>query len=185
MAGLGAAGGLLGAYAGNKAASAERSAYGAAADDIRAGKSEALGYQKPYADFGKNALSPLSALLFGKSIDPKTGKTIFTGAPKVEKKDTQIATIGNRQVLIDLQTGERTDLGPAPISATAEQKAIEQGEKAQAACIKEVQVVVKGVGSGRESAIRSFAAFGVEIVSIIDKTPVPHKGPKHRKPRHV
>lgn len=59
------------------------------------------------------------------------------------------------------------------------------GEKAQQAGIKEVEVVVKGVGSGRESAIRSFAAFGVDIVSIIDKTPVPHNGPKPRKPRHV
>ncbi len=59
------------------------------------------------------------------------------------------------------------------------------GEKAQQAGLKEVQVIVKGVGSGRESAIRSFSAFGVEIVSIIDKTPVPHNGPKARKPRHV
>ncbi len=59
------------------------------------------------------------------------------------------------------------------------------GEKAQQIGIKEVNVIVKGVGSGRESAIRSFAAFGVEIVSITDKTPVPHNGPKPRKPRHV
>ncbi len=59
------------------------------------------------------------------------------------------------------------------------------GEKAQQIGIKEVNVVVKGVGSGRESAIRSFAAFGVDITSIIDKTPVPHNGPKARKPRHV
>lgn len=59
------------------------------------------------------------------------------------------------------------------------------GEKAQQAGLKEVNVIVKGVGSGRESAIRSFSAFGVDIVSIIDKTPVPHNGPKARKPRHV
>lgn len=59
------------------------------------------------------------------------------------------------------------------------------GEKAQQAGLKEVNVIVKGVGSGRESAIRSFSAFGVDIVSIIDKTPVPHNGPKSRKPRHV
>lgn len=59
------------------------------------------------------------------------------------------------------------------------------GEKAQQAGIKEVNVIVKGVGSGRESAIRAFSAFGVDIVSIIDKTPVPHNGPKARKPRHV
>lgn len=59
------------------------------------------------------------------------------------------------------------------------------GEKAQQIGLKTVEVVVKGVGSGRESAIRGFSTFGVEIVSIIDKTPVPHNGPKARKPRHV
>lgn len=59
------------------------------------------------------------------------------------------------------------------------------GEKAQQAGLKEVAVIVKGVGSGRESAIRGFSTFGVEIVSIIDKTPVPHNGPKPRKPRHI
>ena len=59
------------------------------------------------------------------------------------------------------------------------------GEKAQQIGLKEVAVVVKGVGSGRESAIRGFSTFGVDIVSIIDKTPVPHNGPKPRKPRHV
>jgi small subunit ribosomal protein S11 len=59
------------------------------------------------------------------------------------------------------------------------------GEKAQQIGLKTVEVIVKGVGSGRESAIRGFSTFGVEIVSIIDKTPVPHNGPKARKPRHV
>jgi small subunit ribosomal protein S11 len=59
------------------------------------------------------------------------------------------------------------------------------GEKAQQIGVKQVNVVVKGVGSGRESAIRSFSAFGVDVVSIIDKTPVPHNGPKPPKPRHV
>ena len=59
------------------------------------------------------------------------------------------------------------------------------GEKAQQIGIKSVDVIVKGVGSGRESAIRGFSTFGVEIVSIVDKTPVPHNGPKPRKPRHI
>lgn len=59
------------------------------------------------------------------------------------------------------------------------------GEKAQQAGIKTVSVVVKGVGSGRESAIRAFSTFGADIVSIKDETPVPHNGPKRRKPRHV
>lgn len=59
------------------------------------------------------------------------------------------------------------------------------GEKAQQAGVKEVDVIVKGPGSGRESAIRSFSAFNIEILSIEDRTPVPHNGPKPRKPRKI
>lgn len=59
------------------------------------------------------------------------------------------------------------------------------GEKASQAGIKEVSVIVKGVGSGRESAIRSFSAFNIDVTSIEDRTPVPHNGPKPKKPRHV
>lgn len=59
------------------------------------------------------------------------------------------------------------------------------GEKAVGAGIKEVHVVVKGVGSGRESVIRSFMAHGIEVLSIKDRTPVPHNGPKPKKPRKI
>ena len=59
------------------------------------------------------------------------------------------------------------------------------GEKAEQAGIKSVNVVVKGVGSGRESAIRSLSAFNIDITGIEDRTPVPHNGPKPRRPRHV
>ncbi|MCX6753334.1 MAG: 30S ribosomal protein S11 [Candidatus Nomurabacteria bacterium] len=59
------------------------------------------------------------------------------------------------------------------------------GDKAQTLGIKEADVVVKGVGSGREPAIRAFMAHGIEITSIKDATPVPHNGPKAKKPRRV
>lgn len=59
------------------------------------------------------------------------------------------------------------------------------GEKANLMGIKEVDVVVKGVGSGRESSIRAFASKGIDITGISDKTPVPHNGPRPRKPRRV
>ncbi len=57
--------------------------------------------------------------------------------------------------------------------------------KAELLGLKEVQVVVKGVGSGRESAIRGFISKGVAISSIKDETPVPHNGPQPKKPRRV
>lgn len=57
--------------------------------------------------------------------------------------------------------------------------------KATTIGVKEVAVVVKGVGSGRESAIRGFISKGINITSIKDETPVPFNGPKPPKPRRV
>jgi small subunit ribosomal protein S11 len=51
--------------------------------------------------------------------------------------------------------------------------------------IKEVKVVVKGVGSGRESAIRGFISKGINLSTISDMTPVPHNGPKPPRPRRA
>lgn len=59
------------------------------------------------------------------------------------------------------------------------------GEKAMIMGVKEADVVVKGIGSGRESAIRSFAGKGIDLRTIADRTPVPHNGPRPRKPRRV
>ena len=59
------------------------------------------------------------------------------------------------------------------------------GEKAVSLGVQTVQVVVKGVGSGRESSIRGFISKGINISSIKDVTPVPHNGPKPPKPRRV
>jgi len=51
--------------------------------------------------------------------------------------------------------------------------------------IEKVQILVKGIGSGRESAIRSLAARGLDITSIKDVTPVPHNGCRPPKVRRV
>lgn len=58
-------------------------------------------------------------------------------------------------------------------------------DKAEQMGVKEVAVIVKGVGSGRESAIRAFGARGINIISIKDTTPVPHNGVRPPKPRRV
>ena len=57
-------------------------------------------------------------------------------------------------------------------------KAMEQG-------VRKVDVLVKGPGSGRETAIRSLAATGLEVLGIQDVTPVPHNGVRPRKRRRV
>jgi len=59
------------------------------------------------------------------------------------------------------------------------------GSKAEILGVKDSDVVVRGVGSGREPSIRAFMAHGIEITSIKDATPVPHNGPKPKKPRRV
>ena len=51
--------------------------------------------------------------------------------------------------------------------------------------IQKIAVFVKGIGSGRESAIRSLAARGMEMVSITDVTPIPHNGCRPKKVRRV
>lgn len=51
--------------------------------------------------------------------------------------------------------------------------------------IEKLFVMVKGIGSGRDSAVRSLAARGFDIVSIKDITPIPHNGCRPPKPRRV
>ena len=68
----------------------------------------------------------------------------------------------------------------------AAQMAAEQcAKKAQEHGMRKVAVFVKGPGSGRETAIRSLQAAGLEIASIQDCTPVPHNGCRLRKRRRV
>lgn len=59
------------------------------------------------------------------------------------------------------------------------------GEKAMAIGLKEASVIIRGVGAGRESALRAFSGKGIAIRSIKDATPIPHNGPRPPKPRRV
>ncbi|MHB8619753.1 MAG: 30S ribosomal protein S11 [Chloroflexota bacterium] len=61
---------------------------------------------------------------------------------------------------------------------TAARRAMEHG-------LREVQVYVKGPGSGREAAIRSLQAAGLVVMSITDVTPIPHNGCRPPKRRRV
>lgn len=59
------------------------------------------------------------------------------------------------------------------------------GEKGAIVGLKEASVIIRGVGAGRESALRAFAGKGIQIRAIKDATPVPHNGPRPPKPRRV
>ncbi|TSC55562.1 MAG: small subunit ribosomal protein S11 [Parcubacteria group bacterium Greene0416_79] len=58
-------------------------------------------------------------------------------------------------------------------------------QKAHAIGVRDISVIVRGVGSGRESSIRSFINKGFTVLSIKDATPIPHNGPRPPRPRRV
>jgi small subunit ribosomal protein S11 len=70
---------------------------------------------------------------------------------------------------------------PYAAQVTAE----DAGKKAKEHGMKSLEVLVKGPGSGRESALRALQAVGFGITSIMDITPVPHNGCRPRKRRRV
>lgn len=67
----------------------------------------------------------------------------------------------------------------------AQLAAEDAAKKAMDMGVQKVDIVVKGPGSGRESAIRSLQAAGLMITSIKDVTPIPHNGCRPRKRRRV
>lgn len=76
--------------------------------------------------------------------------------------------------------------GPKKATPFASSKVIAAiAEKVQAGGPANIQIIVKGIGSGRDSAIRSLMAQGFNILSIKDATPIPHNGPRPPKVRRV
>ena len=67
----------------------------------------------------------------------------------------------------------------------AQMAAEDAGKKAQEHGMRNLEVEVKGPGSGRESALRALQAIGFQITSIRDVTPIPHNGCRPRKRRRV
>ncbi len=76
--------------------------------------------------------------------------------------------------------------GPKKATPFAASKVVAAiSEKLKKVALSNIEIIVKGVGAGRDSAIRSFANQGFNILSIKDVTPVPHNGPKPPKVRRV
>lgn len=71
-----------------------------------------------------------------------------------------------------------TPFAASAAAAQVAQRAVESG-------IKEVSVFVKGPGMGRDAAIKALKAGGLRILSITDKTPIPHNGCRPKKRRRV
>ncbi len=76
--------------------------------------------------------------------------------------------------------------GPKKATPFAASKVAEAvAEKVQKTGPFDVEVIVKGVGSGRDAAVKALANRGFNITAVRDVTPVPHNGPRPPKPRRV
>ena len=157
-------------------------------------KGEAKGDAKAEAPGG--AAAPTAAELL--SEDSQAGKKIIKakGSKNVHSGIANVlATFNNTLVSItDMQghvigwssAGKVGFKGSRKSTAfAAQQVAQDAARQAMSHGMKEVEVKVKGPGSGRESAIRALQAVGLEISAIKDVTPVPHNGCRPRKKRRV
>jgi small subunit ribosomal protein S11 len=139
--------------------------------------------------------APSAAELLGedaaakKIIKAKHAKNIVSGVANI------LATFNNTQVTITDLHGNLIGWSSAgrvgfkgsrkSTAYAAQQVAQDAARQAMAHGMKEVEIRVKGPGSGRESAIRALQAIGLEISAIKDVTPIPHNGCRPRKKRRV
>ena len=171
-----------------------------AADETKAKKAAAPAADAPKADAAAAAVpvaaaAPTAAELLGedanakKIIKAKHAKNVTVGIANI------LATFNNTQVTITDMHGNLIGWSAAgrvgfkgsrkSTAYAAQQVAQDAARQAMAHGMKEVEIRVKGPGSGRESAIRALQAIGLEISSIKDVTPVPHNGCRPRKKRRV
>lgn len=141
------------------------------------------------------AVAPTAAELLGedagakKIIKAKGSKNISVGIANI------LATFNNTQVNITDMHGNVLGWSSAgrvgfkgsrkSTAFAAQQVAQDAARQAMSHGMREVEVRVKGPGSGRESAIRALQAVGLEISAIKDCTPIPHNGCRPRKKRRV
>ena len=124
-----------------------------------------------------------------KIVKAKGAKNISVGIANI------LATFNNTQVTITDMQGNLLGWSSAgrvgfkgsrkSTAYAAQQVAQDAARQAMSHGMKEVEIRVKGPGSGRESAIRALQAIGLEITTIKDVTPVPHNGCRPRKKRRV
>jgi len=144
----------------------------------------------PAAGAAPTAAELLADDMAGKKIvKAKGAKNILSGVANI------LATFNNTLVSITDMQGHVVGWSSAgrvgfkgsrkSTAYAAQQVAQDAARQAMSHGMKEIEVRVKGPGSGRESAIRALQAIGLEITTIKDVTPVPHNGCRPRKKRRV
>jgi small subunit ribosomal protein S11 len=139
------------------------------------------------ADKGAAGGAPAKAAKVPKS---RKGKKVDSRAVAHVK-----ATFNNTLVTITTHSGEVISVGSAGTvgfkgtrksTPFAAQRAAEQAASiAMRYGVREVEVRVKGAGSGRESAVRALSNTGLKVLTLEDVTPLPHNGCRARKRRRV
>ena len=135
------------------------------------------------------AAAPGTEAAPGKRVKRKTKKNILNGVVHIQSTfNNTIITItdvsGN--VVAWSSAGARGFKGSRKSTPFAAQVAAgDAAAKAMEHGLKNVTVLVKGPGSGRESALRAIAAAGLKISLIRDVTPIPHNGCRQAKRRRV
>lgn len=124
-----------------------------------------------------------------KTTKRKPKKNVLKGIAHIK------ASFNNTHVTITSQHGETVSWGTAGAMGfkgtrkstpyAAQRAADRAANAAMRHGMKEVSVRVKGVGSGRESAIRALASAGLKVMLIEDVTPLPHNGCRASKKRRV
>ena len=181
------------AKGGGEAAPAKGPAKAAAAPVTEGQPAPAAEAPKPAE--GAPAAAPTAAELLAdelagkKIIKAKGAKNIVSGIANI------LATFNNTLVSITDMQGHLIGWSSAgrvgfkgsrkSTAYAAQQVAQDAARQAMSHGMKEIEVRVKGPGSGRESAIRALQAIGLEITTIKDVTPVPHNGCRPRKKRRV
>jgi small subunit ribosomal protein S11 len=139
--------------------------------------------------------APTAAELLGdeaaqkKIIRAKHAKNIVAGIAHITAtfNNTQVSITDHHGNVIGWATAGRVGFKGSRKSTAfaAQQVAQEAARQAMSHGVRELEVRVKGPGSGRESAIRALQAIGLDISVIKDVTPIPHNGCRPRKKRRV
>lgn len=124
-----------------------------------------------------------------KVVKAKKSKNVHSGIATILAtfNNTHVSLTDKQGNLIAWSTAGKTGFrGSRKSTSYAAQKvAQDAARRAMSHGLKEIEVRVKGPGSGRESAIRALQAVGLEITSIRDVTPIPHNGCRPKKRRRV
>lgn len=141
------------------------------------------------AEGGKKKTAPGKASASTRTKKKKVVKSVATGRAYVHASyNNTIVTLtdANGNVLSWASAGSCGFKGPKKATPYAASVIVREViEKIKDVGLKEVYVFVRGIGSGREGAVRALHANGINVLAIKDVTPIPHNGCRAPKPRRV